>query len=140
MTDCQQLLDNVDLFIYYDLFDVTWHNRVTLNIVLSKTAIVITIKIQKMEIFCVFMIGWSTATADKLTSFTTTLFRMIQIVYYRVTLNIVLSKTAIVITIKIQKMEIFCVFMIGWSTATADKLTSFTTTLFRMIQIVYYCD
>ena len=56
MTDCHQLLDNVDLFIV-NFFDVTWHNRVTLNIVLS-----------------VFMIGWSTAMADKLTSFTTTLF------------------------------------------------------------------
>ena len=44
MTDCQQLLDNVELFIMI-FFDVTWHNRVTLNIVLSKIAIVITIKI-----------------------------------------------------------------------------------------------
>ena len=50
MTDCQQLLDKVELFIMI-LFDVTWHNRVTLNIVLSKTAVVISIKIQKMEIF-----------------------------------------------------------------------------------------
>ena len=44
MTDCQQLLDNVELFIMI-FFDVTWRNRVTLNIVLSKIAIVITIKI-----------------------------------------------------------------------------------------------
>ena len=51
MTDCQQLLDKVELFIMI-LFDVTWHNRVTLNIVLSKTAVVISIKNTKNGNIC----------------------------------------------------------------------------------------
>ena len=79
-----QIVTNSCMMFPYLLqpFDVTWHNRVNLNIVLSKTVIVITIKSIKLKYFCVFMIGWSTAKADKLISFMTTLFRTLQFIYY----------------------------------------------------------